>query len=67
MTEPKQTSTGSLRHCNGCERDLKAPEDVGWECECGVAVCHETRCFEEFFKILADGESTRCRACGLVV
>lgn len=56
-----------MRRCSSCEQELKAPGDVRWECECGVAVCHGEGCFEEYFKVLADGESTRCRTCGLVV
>jgi len=30
-------------------------------------VCSDPACFDEHFKLLADGESTRCRACGQVV
>jgi hypothetical protein len=49
-----------------CTRELAGPADVGWECECGVVVCGEATCFEEFFKLVADGETTRCLGCGLV-
>jgi hypothetical protein len=55
------------RRCRGCGRELEAPSDVGWECECGVAVCVDPDCFEEFFKRVASGEATRCRSCGLVM
>jgi hypothetical protein len=32
-----------------------------------VVVCTDTECFAEFFKQVADGEGTRCLACGLVM
>jgi hypothetical protein len=41
-------------------------EGLGWECECGVKVCSKGECFEEYFKVLAAGEATRCRTCGLL-
>jgi hypothetical protein len=56
-----------LRQCRGCGTELRSPADVRWECECGVAVCQGDGCFDEYFKLLADGESTRCRSCGSVV
>jgi hypothetical protein len=54
------------RRCKGCERELRTPSDVGWECECGAVVCGDPDCFDEFFKQVAGGEATRCRTCGLV-
>ena len=53
------------RKCRNCQRDLATP-DVGWECECGIVVCAEPACFDEYFKAVAGGEATRCRTCGLV-
>lgn len=67
MTEAREKPPREARRCHDCGRELRAPEDVRWECDCGVAVCSDDECFEEYFKILADGESTRCRSCGLVV
>lgn len=55
------------RRCRACEGELRTPGEVGWECECGVVVCAEIACFEEYFKLVADGEATRCRTCGLVM
>ena len=54
------------RRCRGCARELRAPADVGWECECGAVVCPDPDCFQEFFKQVAGGEATRCFTCGLV-
>jgi len=54
------------RRCRGCARELPAPADVGWECECGAVVCPDPDCFQEFFKQVAGGEATRCFTCGLV-
>ena len=54
------------KRCRGCQRDLRQPSDIGWECECGAVVCADPDCFEEYFKQVADGEATRCRTCGLV-
>jgi hypothetical protein len=53
--------------CRGCSAELRSREDVRWECECGIAVCQGNGCFDEYFKVLSDGESTRCRSCGGVV
>lgn len=55
------------QRCRACDRELRAPADVGWECECGVVVCAEPDCFGEYFKLVADGEATRCLTCGLVM
>jgi hypothetical protein len=61
MTLPLQKSL-----CESCGSDLSGAER-GWECDCGVAVCTEPGCFEECFKLVAEGEATRCLACGEVV
>jgi hypothetical protein len=55
-----------VRRCRGCQRELRQPSDVGWECECGAVVCPDPDCFDEYFKQVAGGEATRCRTCGLV-
>ena len=55
------------RPCRGCGQELRSSAETRWECECGVVVCREDACFEEYFKLLADGESTRCRSCGNVL
>jgi hypothetical protein len=57
---------GPPRACRSCGRPLGGPGDIGWECDCGVLVCAEAECFEEYFKTVAGGEGTRCRTCGLV-
>ncbi|HWX23481.1 MAG TPA: hypothetical protein VN083_00500 [Vicinamibacteria bacterium] len=51
--------------CPACGQELDA-ERVGWECECGVKVCPDPACFDEYFKQVADGEATRCLSCGVV-
>jgi hypothetical protein len=56
-----------VRRCRGCDRELASPSDVGWECECGVVVCSESVCIEEYFKFVAGGEATRCLSCGLLM
>jgi hypothetical protein len=55
-----------MRRCQSCGREMRLPAEVGWECECGVAVCLEQACFDDYFKVVADGEATRCLTCGLV-
>lgn len=57
--------TAPSRKCRECGREL-APSEVGWECECGVVVCKDPVCFDEYFKAVAGGEATRCRTCDLV-
>ena len=52
--------------CRNCGRPLASPDEVAWECECGVRVCQDPDCFAEWFKQVAGGEATRCLACGLV-
>ena len=64
-TDDPASGTAALRKCRGCEREL-APAEVGWECECGIVVCSDPACLDEFFKAVAGGEATRCRTCGLV-
>jgi hypothetical protein len=50
--------------CEACDQPLKGPEQAGWECECGVHVCQEDACFDEYFKKVGGGEAVRCRTCG---
>jgi hypothetical protein len=54
------------RVCRSCRRPLGDGLEAGWECECGITVCGERECFEEWFKVVAAGEGTRCLSCGLV-
>ena len=54
------------RACRACRRAIEKPEDMGWECECGVVVCPDSQCFEEYFRTVARGEGVRCLTCGLV-
>ena len=56
----------AARKCRACGEALGEPLQPGWECECGVVVCTDPACFEEYFKVVAEGEGTRCRTCGLV-
>jgi len=60
-------SAGGVRRCRSCERELKQPGDVGWECDCGVVVCAEEACVAEYFKFVAGGEETRCLTCGALL
>ena len=46
---------------------LAEARDVGWECECGVIVCAQEECVQEYFRFVADGEATRCLSCGAVL
>ncbi len=62
----REAGSAAARRCRACERELLAPQDLGWECGCGVAVCAEPVCIEEYFKFVADGEATRCLTCGNV-
>lgn len=57
---------GPPRRCRNCRRGLPLAGEVGWECECGVAVCTEPECFAEYFRLVAGGEATRCLSCGLL-
>jgi hypothetical protein len=52
--------------CRNCGRILAGPAEVAWECECGIRVCADPDCFEEWFKPVAGGEAIRCLTCGLV-
>jgi hypothetical protein len=54
------------RRCRACAREITRPSEVGWECECGVVVCTDSECYEEYFKGVGGGEGVRCRTCGLV-
>jgi hypothetical protein len=54
------------RRCRACARGITGPSDPGWECECGVVVCADAACYEEYFKWVGGGEGVRCRTCGLV-
>ncbi len=56
-----------LPRCKACGRELGAPADIGWECECGVIVCSQEECVSEYFRFVADGEATRCLTCGTVL
>jgi len=66
VAAPGRDAASEPKRCRACARVLPSPDDLGWECECGVVVCPEPECFEEFFKQVAGGEATRCRTCGLV-
>jgi hypothetical protein len=59
------TALPSPRPCASCGEETE-PSKVGWECDCGVVVCSEAGCFEEYFKHVAGGEATRCFTCGTV-
>ncbi|HXB55195.1 MAG TPA: hypothetical protein VN461_10455 [Vicinamibacteria bacterium] len=54
------------RLCRACAGEVTSPTDLGWECECGVVVCTDPACYEEYFKGVGGGEGVRCRTCGLV-
>jgi hypothetical protein len=54
-------------HCKACGRDLTSPGSIGWECECGIVVCSHDECTNEYFRFIADGEATRCLACGAIL
>jgi hypothetical protein len=64
MARPRDSAD---RRCRSCRRDLAELADVGWECECGVAVCAEPECFADWFKLVGGGEETRCLSCGQLV
>ena len=59
-------SPAEPRRCRACAREVTSPSLLGWECECGVLVCTDPACYEEYFKWVADGEGVRCRTCGLL-
>lgn len=61
MSEP---ATGRATSCRACGEAIVQPDEAGWECECGVVVCQEAACFEEYFKSVGGGEGVRCRTCG---
>jgi hypothetical protein len=59
MSEP---TLGRTAACQDCGQAITS-DQAGWECECGVFVCGEAACFDEYFKRVGDGESVRCRTC----
>ncbi len=61
-----ESEKAAVPRCRACGRSLEVASEVGWECECGVRVCGNPECIEEWFKSVADGEATRCLGCGLV-
>jgi hypothetical protein len=61
MSEPALAAS-----CEDCGQSIARPDEAGWECECGVRVCRETACFDEYFKSVGGGEGVRCRTCGHV-
>jgi hypothetical protein len=63
MARPEEAAS---RRCRSCQRALPEAAEVGWECECGTAVCTDPECFEEWFKLVAGGEGTRCLSCGQI-
>ena len=66
-TKRKAAAPQSARVCRGCQKLLQTPGDVGWECRCGVVVCTQEGCVEEYFKFVAGGEATRCLSCGEIL
>lgn len=55
------------RTCQFCKKVIgTGAAEIGWECECGAAVCTDAECYEECFKTVAGGEGVRCRTCGHV-
>ena len=56
-------AAGSATSCEACGFAITRPEEAGWECECGVFVCMEADCFDEYFKRVGGGEGVRCRTC----
>jgi hypothetical protein len=60
------TASEGPRWCQSCKKPLQHPSDAGWECECGVVVCTDADCYDEYFKTVAGGEGVRCRSCGHV-
>jgi hypothetical protein len=62
----EETPPQSPRRCRACARPLVSPTELGWECECGMVVCKDPGCQDEYFKWVGGGEGVRCRTCGLV-
>jgi hypothetical protein len=56
--------TSSGLSCEACDQPIPRPDQAGWECECGILVCQEGACFDEYFKKVGGGEAVRCRTCG---
>ena len=57
----------TARTCRACQRTMRTPGEVGWECDCGVVVCTSEECVSEYFRFVAGGEATRCLTCGAVL
>jgi hypothetical protein len=64
-TSPSATAP-PFASCQACKQEFSRPDEPGWECECGVSVCQEAECFDEYFKNVGGGEGVRCRTCGQV-
>jgi hypothetical protein len=64
MSEP--ATAPPIASCEACKQAFTRPDEPGWECECGVFVCQEAECFDEYFKKIGGGEAVRCRTCGHV-
>jgi len=61
MSEP---ATHVSLACEACDGAIAEADEAGWQCECGVVVCPEPVCFDEYFKSVGGGEGVRCRTCG---
>jgi hypothetical protein len=64
---PRPSPVASGPACRACARSLTSPRDVGWECGCGVVVCAQEECTDEYFRFIAGGEATRCLSCSAVL
>ena len=64
--EPRVACVPAASRCRSCSHALESPGEYGWECECGIVVCMDRDCFEQYFKPVAGGEATRCLTCGLL-
>jgi hypothetical protein len=58
------SATASTVSCQACGESIARPDEAGFDCECGVFVCREDVCFDEYFKTVGGGEAVRCRTCG---
>jgi hypothetical protein len=58
-----EATLGRAASCRNCGQAITSDE-AGWECECGIVVCGEKACFDEYFKTVGGGEEVRCRTCG---
>jgi hypothetical protein len=59
-----ESTVRTARSCQDCGQAITPSDQVRWECECGIFVCGEAACFEEYFKTVGGGEGVRCRTCG---